>query len=128
FEFSSARGYTTAGSFLRFLLDTYGPDKLRALYHDGGEFEAAYGKPLAALEIEWRAMIDKIELPAGVVEATRERFRGGSVFGRPCPHAIAARREAAFAELSHGDRAAAIQLIREVCSEAPDEPRNRIDL
>ncbi len=38
FEFSSARGYTTAGSFLRFLLDTYGAPKLRALYHSGGDF------------------------------------------------------------------------------------------
>ena len=49
-------------------------------------------------------MIDKIELPKSVVEGTRERFRGGSVFSRPCPHAIAARREAAFVELDHGDR------------------------
>jgi len=128
FEFSSARGYTTAGSFLRYLLDTYGPDKLRALYHNGGDFDEAYGKRLADLETDWRAMIDKIELPKAVVEATRERFRGGSVFSKPCPHAIAARRDAAFVELSHGDRDKAIALIREVCAEAPDEPRNRIDL
>jgi hypothetical protein len=128
FEFSSARGYTTAGSFLRFLLDTYGAPKLRALYHSGGDFAGTYDKSLGELEAEWRQMIDAIDLPKAVVEGTRERFRGGSVFSRPCPHAIAARREAALGELSHGDRDKALALIREVCAEAPDEPRNRIDL
>ncbi|HEY3807223.1 MAG TPA: hypothetical protein VGL61_31695 [Kofleriaceae bacterium] len=127
FEFSSARGYTTAGSFLRYLLDTYGAPKLRALYHNGGDFEAAYGKSLADLEVDWRVMIDKIELPKSVVEGMREHFRGGSVFSRPCPHAIAARREAAFAELGH-DRERALVLIREACADSPGEPRNRIDL
>ena len=47
FAVSSARGYTTAGSFLRFLLDTYGAPALRALYRSGGDFEGAYGKSLA---------------------------------------------------------------------------------
>ncbi|HEX4422543.1 MAG TPA: hypothetical protein VH165_31730, partial [Kofleriaceae bacterium] len=41
FSVSSARGYTTAGSFLRYLLDTYGAAKLRVLYGSGGDFEAA---------------------------------------------------------------------------------------
>jgi hypothetical protein len=128
FEFSSARGYTTAGSFLRFLLESYGAPKLRALYHSGGDFDGAYGKSLGALETEWRAMIDAIELPKSVIEGTRERFRGGSVFSRPCPHAIAARRDEALGELSHGDRDKALALLRDVCAEAPDEPRNRLDL
>jgi tetratricopeptide (TPR) repeat protein len=128
FEFSSARGYTTAGSFLRFLLDTYGAPKLRALYHSGGDFAGVYDKSLGELETQWRQMIDQIDLPKAVIEGTRERFRGGSVFSRPCPHAIAARRDAALGELSHGDRDKALALLRDVCAEAPDEPRNRIDL
>src|SRR5262249_17258685 len=39
FSVSSARSYTTAGSFLRFLLDEYGAPRLRALYENGGDFE-----------------------------------------------------------------------------------------
>src|SRR5262249_13526657 len=39
FTVSAARSYTTAGSFLRFLLDTYGAAKLRDVY-GGGDFEA----------------------------------------------------------------------------------------
>jgi len=125
---SSARGYTTAGSFLRFLLDAYGAAKLRAVYRSGGDFEAAYGVPLATLEAAWRKMLAAIELPPGSVEAQRERFRGGSVFARPCPHAVAARRERALRAYGAGDRAGAIALQRHICDDAPEEPRYRMDL
>ena len=125
---SSARSYVTAGSFLRYLLDTYGAAKLRALYHSGGDFTDAYGKSVSELESEWRSMIGKIELPADVIEGTRERFRGGSVFARPCPHAIAARRDKAAYANSQGDHARAIALMREVCGDAPDEPNHRLRL
>jgi hypothetical protein len=128
FSVSSARGYTTAGSFLRFLLDSYGAEKLRALYHTGGDFEAAYGMTRAALEAGWRTMIGKIELPPGASEAQRERFRGGSVFARPCPHAIAARRERALYAYVTGDRKTAVDLLRHVCNDAPEEPRHRMEL
>jgi hypothetical protein len=128
FAVSSARGYTTAGSFLHFLLEKYGAAPLRDLYHNGGDFAGAYGKPQGVLETEWRDMVSKIELPKAVIEGTRERFRGGSVFSRPCPHAIAARREAAGVALAHGDRPHAIDLLRHVCGDAPEEPRYRLDL
>ena len=128
FTVSPSRSYQTAGSFLHFLLEHYGAEKLRNLYHSGGDFSDAYGMPLAELEKQWREMIEKIQLPPEVIEGTKERFRGGSVFSRPCPHAIAARREKATGLLVRGDRAGAISLLREVCADAPDEPRNRLDL
>jgi hypothetical protein len=128
FSVSSARGYTTAGSFLRFLLDSRGPEGLRTLYRTGGDFDAAYGAPLETLEAEWRAMIGRIEMPKASVEAQRERFRGGSVFARPCPHAIAARREQAVRARVAGDRERAVALLREVCQDAPAEPRYRMEL
>lgn len=128
FSMSSATGYTTAGSFLRFLLDTYGAAPLRALYGSGGDFTGAYGKSLAVLEAEWVAMISTIELPREIVEGTRERFRGVGVFSRPCPHAIAKRREEALEALGRGDRGRAVELMRDVCGDAPEEPRYRLVL
>jgi hypothetical protein len=50
------------------------------------------------------------------------------VFSRPCPHAIAKRRDRAFGAYIHGDRPGAVHLMREVCGDAPDEPRHRIEL
>jgi hypothetical protein len=128
FSVSSARGYTTAGSFVRFLLDRYGAARVRALYGNGGDFEAAYGMRLEALEAEWVQMLSTIVLPKAAVEASAERFRGTSVFARPCPHAIAARREAAFRSLGRGDRRGAVALMRRVCSDAPEEPRHKLEL
>jgi hypothetical protein len=63
-----------------------------------------------------------------VIEGTRERFRAGSVFSRPCPHAIAARRATAAIASATGRRAEAVSLMREVCGDAPEEPRNRLTL
>ena len=128
FGVSSARGYTTAGSFLKFLLDTYGAAPLRALYASGGDFEGAYHQSMFALEAQWQKMIAGIVLPPAEVEANRERFRGTSVFERPCPHAIAARREKAVDALAGGDRPRAIDLMRHVCDNAPEEPRYRMEL
>lgn len=128
FSVSSATGYTTAGSFLKFLLDTYGAGPLRDVYRSAGDFEAAYGKPLAVLEREWLAMTSTIVMSKAAVEASRERFRGTSVFSRPCPHAIAAQRERAHEAFAEGDRDRSIALMRDVCGHAPEEPRYRLDL
>jgi hypothetical protein len=125
---SSQRSYQTAGSFVRFLLETYGPAPLRRLYHSGGDFEGAYGKSLAVLEDEWLEMIEKVPVPREIVEGARERFRTGSVFARPCPHAVAAREERARELAAHGDRPGAINLMRAVCKDAPDEPRHSLQL
>jgi hypothetical protein len=128
FSVSSARGYTTAGSFLRFLLDRYGAEKLRAVYHNGGDFEAAYGVPRAQLAREWQAMLATLDIPKAQVAASAERFRGKSVFQRPCPHAIAKRRAQAAEAAARGDLARATKLQRRVCKDAPEEPRYQLEL
>ncbi len=128
FSFASARGYATAGSFLRYLLDTYGAAPVRALYGNGGDFAAAFGVGQDRLVAGWRAMIATITLPPGASEGARERFRHGSVFERPCPHAIRDRRVRAGQHLAAGNRAAAVALLRQVCGVDPGEPRHRLEL
>jgi hypothetical protein len=125
---SSARSYTTAGSFLRFLLERHGAKALRALYQSGGDFSGAYGIAAATLQREWREMIDAIALRPEEIEATKERFRQAGVFSRPCPHAIANRRARAYEAVGRGDREEGISLLREVCGDAPLEPRYRLEL
>ena len=74
-------------------------------------------------------MIGTIELPPDVVEGTRERFRAGSVFARPCPHANAARASMRRRSVRRAAIAAApIQLMRAVCKDAPEEPRYQLEL
>jgi tetratricopeptide (TPR) repeat protein len=128
FAFSSARSYTLAGSFVRFLLDRYGAERLRTLYRTGGDFSAAYRRPQRELVAEWQAMIARVELAPGDAEVVRERFRKGGIFQRPCPHAIADKQNRAGELAARGDMDGAIRLIRQVCSDAPGEPSHELDL
>ncbi|MBA2538500.1 MAG: hypothetical protein H0V17_02595, partial [Deltaproteobacteria bacterium] len=128
FSVSAAQGYTTAGSFLRFLLDRHGAPKLRELYRSGGDFEGSYGVSRDRLEREWREMLAKIDVPDSVVEAQKERFRATSVFSRPCPHAIAKRYHQAVQLLADGQRDEAIARMRQVCADSIFEPRYLLQL
>lgn len=128
FRYSSSRSYTVAGSFARFLLDEYGPERFRRLYESAGDFEQSYGRPLAELAAEWRTFIDGVELPEGDGEKVRERFRRRGIFERPCPHAIARKRREAGRELNRGRRAEGLELLRDVCSDDPGEPRYILEL
>lgn len=116
---SSQRTYTAAGSFMYFLLERHGPERLRRLYATGGDFEEVYRVSQGQLVAAWREMLASIDVPAADLEAARERFRQPGVFQRPCPHANAARMHRA-ATLPH---AQAVRLIRQVCDDAPGEPR-----
>jgi len=58
--------YIEGGSFVKYLMDTYGPDKIRSLftvprYSDSREieiaFKAVYGRSLSEMEGEWRAFL-----------------------------------------------------------------------
>ncbi len=50
--------YLLAGSFVGFLIERYGLEDFKKLY-ENGSYEEAYGKPLAALEKEWRSAISE---------------------------------------------------------------------
>lgn len=58
-------GYDIAGSWMRFLLDTYGAAKVRA-YYKGTAAKAAFGAELAAIEQAWHAHLDAVQLRPGL--------------------------------------------------------------
>ncbi len=129
--FSSARSYTTAGSFSRFLIDSHGAERYRALYRAGGrpgDFPGIYGRTLDELEADWRAFIDTVPLPAEEREIARERFRRKGIFARPCPHAVARLHRRAADLVARGRADEALPLLREICQEDPSEPRHRLGL
>jgi hypothetical protein len=64
--YNSTTAYIEAGSFVRYLMDTYGPDKMRSLftvprYSSSREieiaFKAIYGQSISEMESEWRAFL-----------------------------------------------------------------------
>jgi hypothetical protein len=126
--FSSARSYTVAGSYLRFLMDQHGMDKLRRLYQNGGDFEAVYGVEQSELTRQWRTIIDATVLPEGAAEVIRERFRRRGILSRPCPHAIARARQDIWEDAAIGDYDSAIARARSVCRDVPGEPNHQLQL
>ena len=64
--YNSMTAYIEAGSFVKYLIDTYGPDKVRSLfalprYSGVQEIEAAlqetYGQPISEMESQWWAFL-----------------------------------------------------------------------
>lgn len=91
------RSYTAAGSFIRFLADRYGIEKVRQAYA-WSDFRGAFGKPLPALADEWRAFLTTLPVPPKRAAAAKSTFTRPSIFEKTC-----ARELALIAE--RGDRA-----------------------
>ncbi|MCI0569799.1 MAG: hypothetical protein L0Y66_03540 [Myxococcaceae bacterium] len=121
FSSAPARAYTVAGSFLRYLADTYGPDKLRRLYADA-DFQAAYGRSLDELAGEWEHHLDALPLDASALARAFARFREGSLFTRACGREVARLEEDALAA-SVSDPEEALRLYQRCTQLQPEEPR-----
>jgi len=123
---SGVRAYVLTGSFCRFLLDSFGADKLRAVYRWAGDFAAVYGLSLAELEKSWRAFLDTQPLDALDEARAKERFRKPAIFRKVCARELAERVAEARERIGSMPDAAA-SLLDSVCRDDPDEPAYRLD-
>ena len=119
--------YTIAGSFLRFVLDRYGPGAVRSAYR-GGSFEQATGKSLSELEAEWHEHLDQVALPTSALALARVRFSQSSIFSAVCPHRVAALKEQLAGDLSAGDDRGAARTCGELLDIDPHDDLTRADL
>jgi hypothetical protein len=110
-----ARAYTAAGSLVAFLLERHGSAAVARLYRSG-DFEAATGRPLAALVADWRAFLAALPRPPGLAAAARARFARPALFAVPCAREVAALEERAWFEAGHGRVAAACAQLRRVAA------------
>lgn len=115
-----SRAYTAAGSFLRWLGETRGGERLRALYR-AGDFAGVYGVPLAELATGWEAFLDTVPLDAEAVNQAFGRFKRGSIFDRPCAREVAKVAGEARA-LADADPAGALERLRRCREVQPEEP------
>lgn len=115
-----SRAYTTAGSFLRFLGDRFGKDRLRDLYRDG-DFARAFGESLPALAQSYEAFLDTVPLEPDAVNQAFARFRRGSLFERPCAREVG-RLSAEAGSLLATDPQRARELFSRCRALQPEEP------
>lgn len=81
------RSYRASASFVGYLLLTHGPGPLKQAYA-WGDFEAAYGQDIAALDSEWRRFLGGLSPSASVAARARVRFdtaRRPPFHRLPCP-------------------------------------------
>jgi hypothetical protein len=115
-----ARAYTAAGSFLRFLRDTQGTERLQKLLAHG-DFAGVYGRSLDTLVAEWERMLDGLPLDESAVNRAFARFRQPSLFHRPCAREVAELADEARS-LTTSNPSRALQLLRSCSRLQPAEP------
>ncbi|MBX3251600.1 MAG: hypothetical protein KF901_30755, partial [Myxococcales bacterium] len=93
--------YASAGSFVRWALDTKGAEAVRQAHAAGNA--TALGADLGALEREWHAFLDTVSLDERQLALARLRFSGSSIFTTTCPHVLARLRRDLGADLAAGD-------------------------
>jgi hypothetical protein len=124
---SGPRAYTLAGSFSAFLLETRGPERLRALYRSAGNFTDVYHAPLPDLEEEWRQFLRRQPVSPREKARASEQFRRPAIFKKVCARELAAR-VAEARGLERADPARAVRLLEEACQDDPHEPAYRLEL
>lgn len=116
---AGARSYLLAGSFVRFLVDTYGIEKFKSVFPTGN-FTKHYGKDLYSLETEWIEFLENIPLGDDDIAYTTYRLQRRSVFERVCAHEMAALRDTAWRAYLRKDYIAAEQTFETMLSAEPN--------
>jgi tetratricopeptide (TPR) repeat protein len=87
---SSSVSYVLAGSFCRFLIDTYGISPLMFVY-GSGKYEEACRQPLSDLVASWNRFLDGVAVGESERASVDVFFRQPSILGKTCPHLVAKR-------------------------------------
>ncbi|MBI4822031.1 MAG: hypothetical protein HY791_37585 [Deltaproteobacteria bacterium] len=124
---SASRAYTVAGSFVRYLIETHGIARFSDAYRTG-DLEAAYGRSLHGLALEWASFVDRATLTPGQLALAEARFSRPSIFEKVCAHTTSALAAEASAALSIGDVDVARELYRRVMTYDPQRSSELVDV
>lgn len=124
---SSARAYTIAGSFVRYLVERHGMEPLRKLYASN-DFGLAYGRSLDDLVEEWGAFVDAIPIPSAQIISAEQRFTRPGIFQKTCAHKAANLSQEGYERLRYGDIEGGIARIEELLTYNPRDVEPLIHL
>ena len=116
---AGSRSYLLAGSFVRFLVDTYGIEKFKGVFPTGN-FLKHYEKDLQSLETEWVDFLKSVPLRDDDVVYASYRLKQHSVFEQVCAHEMAALRETAWQAYYRKDFVTAVETFETMLSDEPD--------
>ena len=117
---AGSQSYLLAGSFVRFLVDTYGIEKFKETF-PFGDFVQHYNKDLHSLEAEWIGFLESVPLQDNDIAYASYRLKQRSVFERVCAHEMAVLRDTAWQAYYRKDFVTAVENFEIMLS---DEPEN----
>ena len=82
---ASSISYTTAGSFMQYLLNYYPIQNFKEAYANA-DFEKAYNQPFSKLVEEWHQHLSEIEIDSVDRNISEFIFSRRSLFQKACPH------------------------------------------
>ena len=118
----SSRSYTLAGSFVRFLVDTYGIETFKQVYPTGN-FKQHYRKELQELVAEWEEFLNGVKLARRDMAIAEYRFKRPSIFQKTCAHEVAELADKAWGEYSRENYDGAIEIFQKICAVDKNNPR-----
>jgi tetratricopeptide (TPR) repeat protein len=80
--------YALAGSFCKFLIDSFGIDQFKKLYYSG-DFVLTYNRALPSLLTDWRTILHRQQFTTDDSIKAQYLFRRSSIFGKECARVIA---------------------------------------
>ncbi len=84
---AGAISYTTAGSFVEYLLSNYSPDTFKNAYASA-DLALAYDTSFSALVNNWHQTLDNIPIDSVDRQVSEYIFAQRSLFEKNCPHSI----------------------------------------
>lgn len=120
---AGSRSYLFAGSFVRFLVDTYGIEKFMRVFPIGN-FTKGYAKNLEVLEAEWIEFLKRVPLQDEDLAYATHRLKRGGIFEQVCAHEMAALRDSAWQAYYRKDFATAVQTFETMLSDEPNNLRS----
>lgn len=118
---SASRAYTAAGSFCRWLIETYGMTSFARLYPTAN-FQRIYGKSLRHLGGEWKAFLQAVPLSESDLREAKRRFQQKSLFQKTCAHTLAHLEEEAQKRYAKRDYTGARSLYERILALEPESP------
>ncbi|MFH1808291.1 MAG: hypothetical protein ABIJ09_06095 [Pseudomonadota bacterium] len=115
-----ARGYVAGGGLFRYLLEVYGMGRVREFYRSG-DVETLGDITLEALQQNYGSWLDKQPASAQALALTRRRFERSSLLERRCVHSRRDRYNEIDASLRLGQRQRAVNMLRSLHDDEPDD-------
>ena len=123
----AGNAYTAAGSFIRYIRDTFGPSAIRRMYA-GENISEVTGHTLSTLETMWHQYLNAIQIPDSELEWVRYRLDRPAIVETRCVREIARIQKIAAEYLTTPQWPGGLRLLQEAHRRSGESTETDIEL